>query len=84
IPTVEQSRELKVYPNPTYGSVTVQHESTLIERVTVTDLYGRTVAIIPINDYQGNLNLSGLPAGVYLLNIEFENKDIVTTKLLRY
>ena len=84
IPTVEQSRELKVYPNPTYGSVTVQHESTLIERVTVTDLYGRTVAIIHVNDYQGNLNLSGLPAGVYLLNIEFENKDIVTTKLLRY
>ena len=84
IPTVEQSRELKVYPNPTYGSVTVQHESTLIERVTVTDLYGRTVAIIPVNDYQGNLNLSGLPAGIYLLKVEIENGDTITSKLLKY
>ena len=83
IPTVEQSRELKVYPNPTRGNVFIQNENAIIERVVVTDLYGRTVATIPVNDYQGTLDLSSMPNGLYLLRIEQVDGTHIMHKIIK-
>ena len=83
IPTVEQSRELKVYPNPTRGNVFIQNENAIIERVVVTDLYGRTVATIPVNDYLTSIDLSKLPSGIYLLKIGMEDGNTITTKVIK-
>ena len=83
IPTVESPAHIRVYPNPTSGSVVVQHESAIIERVTVTDLYGRTVATIPVYDYTGTIDLSSLPNGLYLLKIGMENGSTITTKVIK-
>lgn len=83
IPTVEFPVQIRVYPNPTSGSVFVQHESALIAKVVVTDLYGRTVAAVPVNDYTGAIDLSSLPNGLYLLKIGMENGENVTTKVIK-
>jgi hypothetical protein len=82
IPTLESPANIRVYPNPTSGRVFVQHENAIIERVTVTDLYGRTVAAFTVNDYQTDIDLSRLPSGVYLLRIGMENGGNVTTKVI--
>ena len=83
IPTVDFPAHIRVYPNPTSGSIFVQHESAIIERVTVTDLYGRTLATVPVNDYTGAIDLSSLPNGLYLLKIGMENGENVTTKVIK-
>ena len=83
IPTVESPAHIKVYPNPTSGRVFVQHESAIIEKVTVTDLYGRTVAAVPVNDYQTYIDLSILPSGIYLLKIGIEDGGTITTKVIK-
>ena len=83
ISTVESPAHIRVYPNPTSGSVFVQHESAIIERVTITDLYGRTVATIPVYDYQTDIDLSKLPSGIYLLKIGMVNGGNVTTKVIK-
>ena len=83
IPTVEFPVQIRVYPNPTSGSVFVQHESSIIERVTVTDLYGRTVATVPVNDYTGAIDLSSLPNGLYLLHIEQVDGTHIMHKIIK-
>ena len=83
IPTVNFPAHIRVYPNPTSGSVVVQHESAIIERVTVTDLYGRTVAAFTVNDYQTDIDLSRLPSGIYLLKIGMDDGGNVTTKVIK-
>ena len=83
IPTVESPAHIRVYPNPTSGKVIVQNENALIERVVVTDLYGRTVAAFTVNDYQTDIDLSRLPSGVYLLRIGMEDGGNVTTKVIK-
>ncbi|MBO4382407.1 MAG: T9SS type A sorting domain-containing protein, partial [Bacteroidales bacterium] len=73
----------KVYPNPTRGNVFIQHENAIIERVVITDLSGRTVAIIPVNDYIGTLDLSSLPNGLYLLRIEQVDGAHIMHKIIK-
>ena len=83
IPTVESPANIKVYPNPTRGNVFIQHENAIIERVAITDLSGRTVAIIPVNDHAGTLDLSSLPIGLYLLRIEQVDGTHIMHKIIK-
>ena len=83
IPTMEFPANIRVYPNPTSGRVFIQHENTPIEKVIVTDLYGRTVAAFTVNDYTGAIDLSSLPNGLYLLKIGMEDGGAVTTKVIK-
>ena len=56
--------QVKVYPNPTHGVVTVDagHE---IQRIDVLDLMGRTV----FSTTRNTVDLSPLAAGIYMLRI---------------
>ena len=83
IPTLESPTNVRVYPNPTSGRVFIQNESTLIERVIVTDLYGRTVAAFTVNDYTGAIDLSSLPNGLYLLRIEQVDGTHIMHKIIK-
>ena len=63
-----------LYPNPATTTLTVETDSPIRE-VAVYDLMGRTVMVgasVRANDYsplRRDLNVSSLPAGIYLLNI---------------
>ncbi len=59
----------KVFPNPSSSFIFLQHPDALqIETVTVQDLNGRTLITEPVT---GNkLDISKLPAGVFVLQIE--------------
>jgi len=71
----------EVYPNPTRGVVGIQ--SLVVGQrsvvVKITDLYGNVLAITPCQLKAANcqLDISHLPAGVYFLRINLENRMIV-------
>lgn len=68
---------IKVYPNPSEGQFNVELNdvTSASEAVlTVSDLTGKKVYAAPISlqnaRYEGQINLSNLPKGVYILSVE--------------
>jgi len=57
---------LKVYPNPARTSVQVASGS-LIREVSLFNLLGNEVYRQAVGDFRHQLNLGGLPEGIYLL-----------------
>ena len=60
---------ITAYPNPVKGIVTVdirgaQHDDA---RATLTDITGKPVSEIAVRNHKFNIDLSGLPGGIYLL-----------------
>lgn len=60
---------LKIYPNPTNDQLTIEY-STLQECrpvVTLNDVYGKIILQTDLTSTKQNIDISALPAGVYLL-----------------
>ncbi len=76
---------VKVYPVPSEGIITVEMAGTGYERITITDVYGRKISEKTIDPEQFspimNIDLSGQPDGIYLLQI-VTGKEIETRKII--
>ncbi len=72
-------KDLKVYPNPTQDLVTINLPSELKNdvNITVLDYQGKQMLTQAINSESNTLNVSGLQAGVYLIEITHEDSRIV-------
>jgi hypothetical protein len=75
----------KAYPNPTAGMLTLEREDAGFGRprlARVADLSGRVVAEIALHAPKAILNLSGLPAGAYILTEWREGELLSTHKVI--
>lgn len=74
-------------PNPTNGKTTIYIESTISDKFefTVTDLLGRQVQTRPLSIQAGqnsfDLDLTGLPNGVYIYNLT-KGSRVMSNKLI--
>lgn len=73
--------QITIYPNPTKEKIFIE-TPFLIESVEVTDLTGRIFVFSTINEHVSTeqsrgLNISSLPAGIYLVKIKTEEGMIV-------
>jgi hypothetical protein len=78
-----QSETVSIYPNPSSGRITLEKNSDENVTVEVLDLYGRTV--FEKEQMTGNkieLDLSGQPAGIYLVRI-FTGNEIKIIRLVK-
>ena len=66
----ELGGDIRVYPNPTHGQVTIEAEG--MSRVTVLNTLGQTIYDSPTDTDQTVLNLSQYDAGLYLIRISSE------------
>ncbi len=73
--------QVNVYPNPATDKVWVQSIDKPVGRVTLFDLMGKTMLSMEPADDTFSMDLSGLPAGVYLLGLEM-GKTWVTKRIL--
>ena len=65
-----------VVPNPTTGIFTVTGEN--LNQIEVIDLLGQRITSLTANNDQTTIDLSGQPAGIYLVNvIDLEGKHCV-------
>ena len=67
----EHDADFRVYPNPSYGQVTIEAKG--LNRVTVMNALGQTVYDNPTDANQMVLNLSQYGAGLYLIRINSES-----------
>jgi len=74
-----QSFDIKVYPNPTTGELTIENGELGIESIEIFDLHGKKQSshhLITSSSYQ-NLNISHFPAGVYFVKITTDSGEMV-------
>jgi Secretion system C-terminal sorting domain len=64
--------EVQVYPNPTYGKVTVQLTKEADAAITVYNMIGQTVITNVHMTTVGEVDLSGLTRGTYIVEIKSE------------
>lgn len=72
-------KDLKIYPNPSKDLVTIDLPSELDNNVNITVLnsQGKQMSTQVINANNNTLNVSGLQAGVYMIEITHEDSRIV-------
>lgn len=80
----EDSEIVKVYPNPTTSSVTIESSERMLKWV-LNDHYGRYSLNSGRNRIMKNdqLNISKLPTGIYVLKVTLENGEVVYKNIVR-
>ncbi|MFL0353566.1 spondin domain-containing protein [Xanthomarina sp. GH4-25] len=76
------SANMKLFPNPSQGYVTITN-STNLETIEIYNILGKIVQETPItNTSKVQLDLSNLQKGLYLVKLKNINKNSVTQKLI--
>ncbi|MFT4063053.1 MAG: M12 family metallo-peptidase [Edaphocola sp.] len=74
---------LKVYPNPATNTINIDFAGEYENATcTITDAIGKMVKSEQITPASPRINLGGLMRGVYVLKVQFGNKNSFTTKLV--
>ena len=67
---VSNTTDFSVYPNPANDVVNISNStSAIISNVEMTDLNGRVVKNVTLNATEGQINISDLSTGVYMMNV---------------
>lgn len=73
---------LQLYPNPAKDVVNISNSADTIENVTITDMNGRVVKNVTLGVNEGQINVSDLSQGVYILNATSNGKSF-TQKIVK-
>lgn len=71
----------KISPNPASDSFTV-YSDEVIESVTIYNVSGKQVKTLKVNAKSKQINVEGLPSGVYIVNA-FINNQKISAKLIK-
>lgn len=77
----EANASLYVYPNPAHDVIYVENESP-IERVAIMDMMGRVITSYTVQDLRCQINISNIPAGVYVMQLML-NDQIISKKIVK-
>ena len=81
--SVFETTALKVYPNPANNVITVTNKNA-IENIEVANLLGQKVLSQKVNAESTQIDVSGLAAGTYILNVQLQNGTTTSVKVVKY
>ena len=61
------SENISIYPNPVLDVLNLQFETIKNEMISIIDITGKTVKLIPINGINSQINISELQQGIYFI-----------------
>ncbi|RYZ53473.1 MAG: T9SS type A sorting domain-containing protein [Sphingobacteriales bacterium] len=70
-----------IYPNPAANSITIELNDKAIYSAELHDMLGRTVSAVKVENGKGTMNVSEVPAGMYLLTVTNATNQTITTKI---
>ncbi|MFH0755997.1 MAG: sugar-binding protein, partial [Bacteroidota bacterium] len=73
---------LYVYPNPATDMVNIR-SSAEIHAVTITNLVGQSVLNIPVNSFNSEIGIGSLEAGMYVISVQFDSKEVYNRVLIK-
>lgn len=75
--------DFTVYPNPSNDVVNISNSTNaIISTIEMTDLNGRVVKNVSLNATEGQVNISDLSTGVYMMNVSSDQGSI-TKKIIK-
>ncbi|MCQ2285670.1 MAG: thiol protease/hemagglutinin PrtT [Bacteroidales bacterium] len=74
--------EIKIYPNPTYGSVHITDDLQEAKQIQVFDMFGKMILQQEVNERQVTLDLSKFESGTYIVRI-LTSDGWLTSKILK-
>ncbi|HUH57019.1 MAG TPA: YDG domain-containing protein, partial [Pseudomonadales bacterium] len=72
----------KVYPNPFKNTINISNASNA-DRVVITNIVGKVVMIVDLNQASESVFETNLPSGIYLISIIANDGSRVTRKMVR-
>jgi subtilisin family serine protease len=80
---MEEPQELMhIRPNPAVSRVSVTTSHNINSHLSIMNLNGKLIRIVPINGNRTEFDVSNLPAGIYLITLEGE-RDGIVKKLIK-
>jgi hypothetical protein len=73
--------DLLIYPNPTQDIITMNTQHT-IASVQLYSISGVIITTKPLNNYK--IDMRSFASGIYLLQVNFNNGDLITKKIIKY
>ena len=73
---------IQVYPNPATDVVTLRCDRENIAEVVLYNMLGRQVRRVRVDASQGEMDLTGIAPGTYLMQVVLRNGDVAREKLI--
>lgn len=73
---------IHIYPNPTSSYIQIEVGNESFKRLQINDIFGQEVENMPITNKTMQLNISGLPSGVYVLSF-FSDSRSITKRIIK-
>jgi len=80
--TTEFENQIALYPNPTTGIINLQTKEP-IKSVSVYNSVGQKVEFNSLNKENTSIDISNLPAGIYFIELNLNNKTSKRYKVIR-
>lgn len=82
------SDELKIYPNPTKSIVHIQIQSELHSKIESINVYNSNSSLVKnlnkgITNLYLEVDLTGMPTGIYFLHIHLKGANSITKKIIK-
>lgn len=74
-----QLNAIGIYPNPTNSILNIKTDSN-IENINVSTIIGQKMNVLFKNN---QINMSGLPNGIYILEMQFKNGQKISKKVIK-
>lgn len=75
----QMKKNIRIYPNPTTGMITISTQ-TIPEKVEVYNTLGQKVRVF---QKVSKIDISELPAGIYIVHVTSKNEDTITAKIVK-
>ena len=80
--------KIKIFPNPTSGIFTIKNLETSsnpssISNIEITDITGKTIKQLSIDNYQLSIDLTNQPSGIYFIKINIAKETFVSKLILK-
>jgi hypothetical protein len=79
---VKTESNIRVYPNPSSSSVTVEYIAAL-KRISILSMDGKKMIDQKVYGNQQNVDVSGLSDGIYIISVETKDEKILRTKFIK-
>ncbi|MES2762815.1 MAG: serine hydrolase [Bacteroidota bacterium] len=81
--TENENRLHAVYPNPVTTLLNIDNPNSNIHKISVYDVYGKLIYHSVKNEQVITIDISGYPKGIYMIEIENNNKEVARKKVVK-
>lgn len=83
IESKKDNSSIQVFPNPTCDYVRIMSDDKRIQKISLYSLSGETLKTQYIANLSVVLNISNLINGIYILEIVFDNNELIKNKIMK-